>query len=154
MACVTECVMSSIEMSSMYTEHLAGNCREKEGDEERWNRFFRLHRILGAGEGGTQCLVRAMLTRGSPSVCVWHHGLLWKESVAAASRLCSPSATLWLHRPSTVWAGRFTQALTAWDTPVSTLIVSPFIHITHAAEVENYCQHWRQSCDFTLSACM
>lgn len=86
--------------------------------------------------GGTQGPVRrgpgwpsrAMLRRGSPCVCTWHHGPLWKGSVAAASRLCSPSAILWLHRPSTVWAGRFTQALTAWDTHVSTLIVSPFIH--------------------------
>lgn len=123
-------------MSSMYREHLTGNCCEGESDKERWNRFLSyiiylvqvkvVHSVQSGG--GFSCPGRAMLHRSSPCVCVWHHGLLRKESVAAASRLCSPSATLWLHRPSTVWAGRFTQALTAWDTPVSTLIVSSFIH--------------------------
>lgn len=128
--------MSSTKMSSMYPEYLAGNCREGESDKERWNSFLGyiiylvqvkvIRSVQSGGHLATPGMV--MLRRGSPCVCVWHHGLLWKESVAAASRLCSPSATLWLHRPSTVWAGRFTQALTAWDTPVSTLIVSPFIH--------------------------
>lgn len=114
--------------------NLAGLLRQR--FQRKMKQFSQLHHTFGAGEGGTQCPVRrgpgwpggAMLRRGSPYVCTWHHGLLWKGSVAAASRLCSPSAILWLHRPSTVWAGRFTQALTAWDTRVSTLIVSPFIH--------------------------
>lgn len=35
-----ECVMSSVEMSSMYPEHLAGNCREGESDEGRWHIFL------------------------------------------------------------------------------------------------------------------
>lgn len=101
---VTECFMFSIEMSSKYTEHLAGSFHEGESDEERWKSF--LGSITYLVQVKAVHSVRSGVSLAAPAgrccacVCVWHHSLLWKESVAAASRLCSPSATLWLHRPS------------------------------------------------------
>lgn len=125
------CVIADFNICSI--EEISSTGWLRQSFQRKMKPFSQLRHIFGAGEGGTQCPVRrgpwlAQQGDAAAYVCTWHHGLLWKGSVAAASRLCSPSAILWLHRPSTVWAGRFTQALTAWDTRVSTLIVSPFIH--------------------------
>lgn len=58
---------------------------------------------------------------------VWHHILLWKDGGAAtaASRLCSLSATLWLHRPQCLSTEIYRSTLTAWDTDVRLSWSSP-----------------------------
>ena len=76
--------------------------------------------------GGTVC--PAGLRRPAASPCVWHHILLWKKTHSSSQQTVVTVCHSVTSQPACLSGEIYRSTLTAWDTNVSMMIVSPLAH--------------------------